>query len=130
MTLTGAAETWSLTLIHFQIRSLFLCFSHHVSQTDAAQTEIIEMLTQQGLAEISDATQSEQIAYLLVERARLLDELEESNNNNNSSSNNASSTNISPDTDGRQSETELKQILEQVSSDKRTSSYFPKRQPK
>ena len=34
------------------------------------------MLLQQGLDEIADGTISEQIAYLLVERARLLDELE------------------------------------------------------
>ena len=34
------------------------------------------MLTQQGLEEIADASSSEQIAFLLVERARLLDELE------------------------------------------------------
>ena len=34
------------------------------------------MLQQQGLDEIAHASTSEQIAYLLVERARLLDELE------------------------------------------------------
>ncbi|RUS85459.1 hypothetical protein EGW08_006792 [Elysia chlorotica] len=80
------------------------------------QAEITEMLTQQGLAEISDATQSEQIAYLLVERARLLDELEEHNSNNSNSNNN--STTASPhNTDGRSSETELKQILEQERGD-------------
>lgn len=43
---------------------------------DEAQKEAAEMLTQQGLAEIAMATPSEQVAYLLVERARLLDELE------------------------------------------------------
>ena len=81
--------------------------------TADTQAEITEMLTQQGLAEISDATQSEQIAYLLVERARLLDELEEHNSNNSNSNNN--STTASPhNADGRSSETELKQILEQV----------------
>ena len=70
------------------------------------------MLTQQGLAEISDATQSEQIAYLLVERARLLDELEETHSNNND--NNNSNTNT-PATEGKTPDTELKQMLEQVS---------------
>ncbi len=34
------------------------------------------MLSQQGLEEISIGNTSEQIAYLLVERARLMDELE------------------------------------------------------
>jgi hypothetical protein len=34
------------------------------------------MLLQQGLDEIAHGTTSEQIAYLLVERARLMDELE------------------------------------------------------
>ena len=34
------------------------------------------MLLQQGLDDIADGTISEQIAYLLVERARLMDELE------------------------------------------------------
>ena len=34
------------------------------------------MLLQQGLEDVAQGTISEQIAYLLVERARLLDELE------------------------------------------------------
>ena len=34
------------------------------------------MLEQQGLDDIAQASATEQIAYLLVERARLLDELE------------------------------------------------------
>ena len=34
------------------------------------------MLEQQGLDDIAHASTTEQIAYLLVERARLLDELE------------------------------------------------------
>ena len=38
--------------------------------------ETAEMLIQQGLEEIAQAPTSEQIAFLLVERARLLDELE------------------------------------------------------
>lgn len=38
--------------------------------------ETAEMLIQQGLEEIATVTTSEQIAFLLVERARLLDELE------------------------------------------------------
>ena len=40
------------------------------------------MLQQQGLDEIAHASTSEQIAYLLVERARLLDELEAEQNRN------------------------------------------------
>ena len=35
-----------------------------------------DMLLQQGLDDIADSTVSEQVAYLLVERARLMDELE------------------------------------------------------
>lgn len=61
------------------------------------------MLTQQGLAEISKATQSEQVAYLLMERARLLDELNEHNN----SRGHPESSDHSPDT-------ELQRILERV----------------
>ena len=38
--------------------------------------ETAEMLIQQGLEEIAGVSTSEQIAFLLVERARLLDELE------------------------------------------------------
>ena len=42
----------------------------------AGSEEVMEMLQQQGLDEIAQASTSEQIAYLLVERARLLDEFE------------------------------------------------------
>lgn len=42
----------------------------------ALRDETSEMLIQQGLEEIAQAPTSEQIAFLLVERARLLDELE------------------------------------------------------
>ena len=35
-----------------------------------------DMLLQQGLDDIADGSVSEQVAYLLVERARLMDELE------------------------------------------------------
>ena len=38
------------------------------------------MLLQQGLDDIAHSTTSEQIAYLLVERARLMDELEAEQN--------------------------------------------------
>ena len=40
------------------------------------QEEVEEMLLQQGLDDIVTGSFSEQVAYLLVERARLLDELE------------------------------------------------------
>ena len=45
--------------------------------------EISELLFQQGLQEIADSTCVEQVAYLLVERAKLLDELEAEQNKNN-----------------------------------------------
>ncbi|XP_076472299.1 uncharacterized protein LOC143301792 [Babylonia areolata] len=44
--------------------------------TGQVQKEASEMLTEQGLGEIATATPSEQVAYLLVERARLLDQLD------------------------------------------------------
>ena len=44
--------------------------------------EVSEMLLQQGLEDVAQGTISEQIAYLLVERARLLDELEAEQNRN------------------------------------------------
>ncbi|BFZ23926.1 hypothetical protein BsWGS_26965 [Bradybaena similaris] len=61
------------------------------------------MLTQQGLAEISHAMQSEQIAYLLMERARLLHEVDEHKNDGNHDAANSA---------GSQPEAELKSILE------------------
>ena len=42
--------------------------------------ETKEMLLQQGLDDIAHSSTSEQIAYLLVERARLMDELEAEQN--------------------------------------------------
>ncbi|CAG5126599.1 unnamed protein product, partial [Candidula unifasciata] len=68
-----------------------------------AQAEITEMLTEQGLAEISHAMQSEQIAYLLMERARLLHEVEEHKNDICSDTANSG---------GHPSEEEFKSILE------------------
>ncbi|XP_070561014.1 myosin-11-like isoform X3 [Ptychodera flava] len=41
-----------------------------------ANNEITQMLMQEGLEDVADGTTSEQIAYLLVERARLMDELD------------------------------------------------------
>ncbi|XP_061189899.1 girdin-like isoform X2 [Saccostrea echinata] len=46
----------------------------------ALRDETAEMLIQQGLEEIASVSTSEQIAFLLVERARLLDELEAEQN--------------------------------------------------
>lgn len=46
------------------------------SWTGYENDETKEMLEQQGLHDILDSSTTEQIAYLLVERARLLDELE------------------------------------------------------
>ena len=59
------------------------------------------MLIQQGLEEIAQAPTSEQIAFLLVERARLLDELEAEQGRS-----------VSAVSDGRTSE-ELQRTLEQ-----------------
>ncbi|XP_041378597.1 myosin-2 heavy chain-like isoform X2 [Gigantopelta aegis] len=71
---------------------------------DGADTALIketaEMLTQQGLEEIAHASSSEQIAFLLVERARLLDELEMEQTQN----------------EGQNAE-DLKQILERERAD-------------
>lgn len=73
-----------------------------------AQQETAEMLTQQGLAEIAEASPSEQVAYLLVERARLLDDLE--------SAQTPTPINQSAASGGRDSQ-ELKEILEQERKD-------------
>ncbi|XP_069122035.1 putative leucine-rich repeat-containing protein DDB_G0290503 isoform X3 [Argopecten irradians] len=48
----------------------------HDQNVEAVQNETAEMLIQQGLDDIAMVSTSEQIAFLLVERARLLDELE------------------------------------------------------
>ncbi|KPP66170.1 coiled-coil domain-containing protein 30-like [Scleropages formosus] len=45
-------------------------------QHDAQLKEVVEMLDQEGLAEISYSSPSEQVAYLLVERSTLLERLE------------------------------------------------------
>ena len=58
------------------------------------------MLIQQGLEEIASVSTSEQIAFLLVERARLLDELEAEQNRT-----------MTPSVDGRASE-DLQKTLE------------------
>nr|XP_006811927.1 PREDICTED: intracellular protein transport protein USO1-like [Saccoglossus kowalevskii] len=43
---------------------------------DGANSEITQMLMQEGLEDVANGTTSEQIAYLLVERARLMDEVD------------------------------------------------------
>ncbi|XP_021367882.1 early endosome antigen 1-like isoform X3 [Mizuhopecten yessoensis] len=48
----------------------------HDQNAEAVLNETAEMLIQQGLDDIAMVSTSEQIAFLLVERARLLDELE------------------------------------------------------
>ncbi|XP_069468443.1 coiled-coil domain-containing protein 30-like [Ambystoma mexicanum] len=45
---------------------------------DAQQKEVEEMLDQEGLGEIAHSNPNEQVAYLLVERATLLEKLEQS----------------------------------------------------
>ncbi|CAH1773987.1 unnamed protein product [Owenia fusiformis] len=52
--------------------------------------DIKEMLSQQGLEQIASSTVTEQIAYLLVERAKLMDDLENEQNRNTHSSNESS----------------------------------------
>ncbi len=52
--------------------------------TGMKNDETKEMLLQQGLDDIAFSSTSEQVAYLLVERARLLDELEAEQNKNGS----------------------------------------------
>lgn len=64
------------------------------------------MLVQQGLDEIANANSSEQIAFLLVERARLLDELESADRSTAHSDGGAGAQ----PSDGRDS-AELKEIL-------------------
>ncbi|VDI19690.1 Hypothetical predicted protein, partial [Mytilus galloprovincialis] len=66
----------------------------------ALREETAEMLIQQGLEEIANVSTSEQIAFLLVERARLLDELEAEQNRT-----------VTPSVDGRASE-DLQRTLE------------------
>ncbi|XP_076451851.1 uncharacterized protein LOC143287616 isoform X2 [Babylonia areolata] len=70
-----------------------------------AQKEASEMLTQQGLGEIAAATPSEQVAYLLVERAHLLDKIE------------GAHTPVSQSASGGRDSQELKEILEQERKD-------------
>ncbi|XP_046334472.2 trichohyalin-like isoform X2 [Haliotis rufescens] len=72
------------------------------NESDEIRKETSEMLSQQGLDEIAKATSSEQIAFLLVERARLLDELEAEQNNSQS---------------GDKDSEELKKILERERDD-------------
>ncbi|XP_056304644.1 LOW QUALITY PROTEIN: coiled-coil domain-containing protein 30 [Danio aesculapii] len=56
-----------------KLRSELALMKH---QQDSQCKEVVEMLEQEGLAEISQSSASEQVAYLLVERATLLERLE------------------------------------------------------
>ncbi|XP_013388293.1 myosin-4-like [Lingula anatina] len=73
--------------------------------------EVREMLIQQGLDDIAQGSVSEQIAFLLVERARLLDELEAEQSKRNSSGG------IGPDNGLNVSQSKLQQMLEQERRD-------------
>ena len=42
----------------------------------AERVEVVDMLTQQGLDDVTTSSVPEQVAFLLVERAKLLDALE------------------------------------------------------
>lgn len=94
----------------------------------ALRDETAEMLIQQGLEEIASVSTSEQIAFLLVERARLLDELEAEQNRTMTPSVNSALTDTTcpqtpglstpgintpgPSEDGRMSAVEFEQTLE------------------
>lgn len=94
----------------------------------ALRDETTEMLVQQGLDEIANVSTSEQIAFLLVERARLLDELEAEQNRTMTPSVNSTMTETTcpqtpglstpgintpgPSEDGRMSAVEFEQTLE------------------
>lgn len=56
-----------------QLRAELALMKH---QQDSQCKELVEMLEQEGLAEISQSSASEQVAYLLVERVTLLERLE------------------------------------------------------
>ncbi|XP_050952807.1 coiled-coil domain-containing protein 30 isoform X1 [Labeo rohita] len=56
-----------------QLRAELAVMKH---QQDSQCKEVVEMLEQEGLAEISQSSASEQVAYLLVERVTLLERLE------------------------------------------------------
>ncbi|XP_043081104.1 coiled-coil domain-containing protein 30 isoform X2 [Puntigrus tetrazona] len=56
-----------------QLRAELALMKH---QQDSQCKEMVEMLEQEGLAEISQSSASEQVAYLLVERVTLLERLE------------------------------------------------------
>ncbi|XP_067302502.1 coiled-coil domain-containing protein 30 isoform X2 [Pseudorasbora parva] len=56
-----------------QLRAELALMKH---QQDSQCKEVVEMLEQEGLAEISQSSPSEQVAYLLVERVTLLERLE------------------------------------------------------
>ncbi|KAL1249914.1 hypothetical protein QQF64_020919 [Cirrhinus molitorella] len=56
-----------------QLRAEVALMKH---QQDSQCKEVVEMLEQEGLAEISQSSASEQVAYLLVERVTLLERLE------------------------------------------------------
>ncbi|XP_059383685.1 coiled-coil domain-containing protein 30 isoform X3 [Carassius carassius] len=70
-------ERESLTAEHEreseQLRAELALMKH---QQDSQCKEVVEMLEQEGLAEISQSSASEQVAYLLVERVTLLERLE------------------------------------------------------
>lgn len=98
----------------------------------ALRDETAEMLIQQGLDEIANVSTSEQIAFLLVERARLLDELEAEQNRTMTPSVNSTLTETTcpqtpglstpgintpgPSEDGRMSAVEFEQTLERERS--------------
>ncbi|KAH9492500.1 hypothetical protein Btru_025998, partial [Bulinus truncatus] len=76
----------------------------HLEQENSisAKEEIIEMLTEQGLTEIANSSPGEQIAYLIVDRTKLLEEVEKLKRTSSSS-------------DGQSSN--IEQILEQERAD-------------
>ncbi|XP_033763236.1 early endosome antigen 1-like isoform X4 [Pecten maximus] len=84
----------------------------HDQNVEAVQNETAEMLIQQGLDDIAMVSTSEQIAFLLVERARLLDELEAEQSRTLSPMEALAITDGSAVTDDNASEDVLKRTLE------------------
>ncbi|MCJ8741626.1 hypothetical protein PDJAM_G00072810 [Pangasius djambal] len=61
---------------HQQGKSSHMLYMKVYSHPKCQYKEVMEMLEQEGLAEISNSSSSEQVAYLLVERVTLLERLE------------------------------------------------------
>ena len=68
-------------IIYSQSRYSFIFLRSYIRDTvnvciTAERVEVVDMLTQQGLDDVTTSSVPEQVAFLLVERAKLLDALE------------------------------------------------------